>query len=132
MHEISIALYNKIFAMLCTETTVSNPPVIFPKSCCDVHLFRGPWAIPFESILRSAVHEDSSIYMNICSHSNYVLRYFCEKYFASAIATHFLQVCSFLFVTRRNRLCTSSFNVKRLTTAPLNSVGQFMLDFKES
>lgn len=61
------------------------------------------------------------------SHSNI----FLEKYFVSAIATHFLQVCSFLF-TRRNRLCTSSFNVKGLTTAPLNFVGQFMLDFKES
>ena len=64
-----------------------------------------------------------------CQILNY---FFCEKYFASAIATHFLQVCSFLFVTRQNRLCTSSFNVKELTAAPLNFVGQFMLDFKES
>ena len=27
---------------LCTETTVSNPPVVFPKSSCDVHLLRCP------------------------------------------------------------------------------------------
>ena len=30
------------YVLLCTETTVSNPPVVFPKSSCDVHLFRGP------------------------------------------------------------------------------------------
>ena len=28
---------------LCTETTVSNPPVVFSTSSCNVHLFRGPW-----------------------------------------------------------------------------------------
>ena len=30
------------YVLLCTGTTLSNPPVIFPKSSCDVHLFRGP------------------------------------------------------------------------------------------
>ena len=32
--------------LLCTETTVSNPPVVFPKSSCDVHLLRRPWTTP--------------------------------------------------------------------------------------
>ena len=31
--------------VVCTETAVSNPPVVFPKSSCDVHLFRGPCII---------------------------------------------------------------------------------------
>ena len=31
--------------VLCTETTVSNPLVLFPKSSWDVHLFRGPWVV---------------------------------------------------------------------------------------
>ena len=29
--------------LLCTETTLSNPPVVQPKSSCDVHLLRSPW-----------------------------------------------------------------------------------------
>ena len=24
-------------------STVSNPPVVFPKTSCNVHLFRSPW-----------------------------------------------------------------------------------------
>ena len=28
---------------LCTETTLSNPPVVHPKSSCDVHLLRSLW-----------------------------------------------------------------------------------------
>ena len=31
------------YVLLCTETTVSNPPVVFPTSSCNVHLFRDPW-----------------------------------------------------------------------------------------
>ena len=33
------------YVLLCTETTLSNPPVIQPKSSCDVHLLRSPWLI---------------------------------------------------------------------------------------
>ena len=28
------------YVLLCTETTISNPPVVHPKSSCDVHLLR--------------------------------------------------------------------------------------------
>ena len=28
---------------LCTETILSNPPVVQPKSSCDIHLLRSPW-----------------------------------------------------------------------------------------
>ena len=31
----------KLCILLCTETTV-----VFPKTSCDVHLFRGPWLSP--------------------------------------------------------------------------------------
>ena len=31
------------YVLLCTETTLSNPPVEQPKSSCDVHLLRSPW-----------------------------------------------------------------------------------------
>ena len=31
------------YVLLYTETTLSNHPVVFPKSSCNVHLFRGPW-----------------------------------------------------------------------------------------
>ena len=38
------------YVLLCTETTLSNPPVVQPKSSCDVHLLRSPWIIlPFLS-----------------------------------------------------------------------------------
>ena len=30
------------YVLLCTETTLSNPPVVQPKSSCDVHLLRSP------------------------------------------------------------------------------------------
>ena len=30
------------YVLLCTETTLSNPPVVSPKSSCDVHLLRSP------------------------------------------------------------------------------------------
>ena len=31
------------YVLLCTETTLSNPPVVQPKSSGDVHLLRSPW-----------------------------------------------------------------------------------------
>ena len=31
------------YALFCTETTVPNHPVVFPKSSCTVHLLRCPW-----------------------------------------------------------------------------------------
>ena len=34
------------YVLLCTETTLSNPPVVQPKSSCDVHLLRSPWVSP--------------------------------------------------------------------------------------
>ena len=33
------------YVLLCTETTLSNHPEVFPKSSCDVHLLRSPWFI---------------------------------------------------------------------------------------
>ena len=30
------------YVLLCTETTLSNPPVVQSKSSCDVHLLRSP------------------------------------------------------------------------------------------
>ena len=30
------------YVLLCTENTLSNPPVVQPKSSCDVHLLRSP------------------------------------------------------------------------------------------
>ena len=30
------------YVLLCTETALSNPPVVQPKSSCDVHLLRSP------------------------------------------------------------------------------------------
>ena len=35
------------YVLLCNETTFSNPPVVFPKSSCDVHLLRRPWFITY-------------------------------------------------------------------------------------
>ena len=34
------------YVLLCTETTLSNPPVVQPKSSCDVHLLRSSWIKP--------------------------------------------------------------------------------------
>ena len=34
------------YVLLCTETTLSNPPVVQPKSSCNVHLLRSPWLNP--------------------------------------------------------------------------------------
>ena len=31
------------YVLLCTEITLSNPPVVQPKCSCDVHLLRSPW-----------------------------------------------------------------------------------------
>ena len=31
------------YVLLCTEITLSNPPVVQTKSSCDVHLLRSPW-----------------------------------------------------------------------------------------
>ena len=31
------------YVLLCTQTTVSNHPVVFPKSSCNDRLFRHPW-----------------------------------------------------------------------------------------
>ena len=31
------------YELLCSETTLSNHPVVRPKSSCDVHLLRSPW-----------------------------------------------------------------------------------------
>ena len=33
---------HQIYVLLCTETTLSNPPVVQLKSSCDVHLLRSP------------------------------------------------------------------------------------------
>ena len=33
------------YVLLCTETTLSNPPVVQPKSSCDVHILRSPWSM---------------------------------------------------------------------------------------
>ena len=45
------------YVLLCTETTVSNPPVVFPKSSCDVHLFRRSLAnVPFLSRTVTRLH----------------------------------------------------------------------------
>ena len=32
----------KLYVLLCTETALSNHPVVIPKSSCDVHLLRSP------------------------------------------------------------------------------------------
>ena len=34
------------YVLLCTETTLSNPQVVIPKSSCDVHLLRSPCFSP--------------------------------------------------------------------------------------
>ena len=31
------------YVLLCTETALSNPPAVIPKSSRDVHLLRSPW-----------------------------------------------------------------------------------------
>ena len=31
------------YVLLCTETTLSNHPEVFPKSSCDIHLLTSPW-----------------------------------------------------------------------------------------
>ena len=36
------------YVLLCTETALSNPPAVIPKSSCDVHLLRSPWLIQHE------------------------------------------------------------------------------------
>ena len=42
------------YVLLCTETTISNPPVVHSKSSCDVHLLRSLWLIN-HSLDRSAL-----------------------------------------------------------------------------
>ena len=43
------------YVLLCTETALSNPPVVQPKSSCDVHLLRSPCIIVLE-LLRVTVY----------------------------------------------------------------------------
>ena len=31
------------YVLLCTKTTLSNHPAVFPRLYCDVHLLRSPW-----------------------------------------------------------------------------------------
>ena len=38
------------YVLLCTKTTLSNPPVVQPKSSCDVHLLRSPCLISQKKI----------------------------------------------------------------------------------
>ena len=33
------------YVLLCTETALSNPPAVIPKSSCDVLLLRSPWLV---------------------------------------------------------------------------------------
>jgi len=39
---------HQTYVLLCTETTFSNPPVVFPKSSCNVQLLRRPCIIYHE------------------------------------------------------------------------------------
>ena len=40
------------YVLLCTETTLSNPPVVQPKSSYDVHLLRSLWLTPtYETVI---------------------------------------------------------------------------------
>ena len=47
------------YVLLCTETTLSNPSVVQPKSSCDVHLLRSPWTSP---VLTSSGYSHTSCY----------------------------------------------------------------------
>ena len=38
-------MWHQSYVLTCTEITVSSPPVIFPKSSCNIHLLRCPWLI---------------------------------------------------------------------------------------
>ena len=44
------------YVLLCSETTVSNPPVVFPKSSCDVHLLRRPCFITLKVFIYSNLY----------------------------------------------------------------------------
>ena len=44
------------YVLLCTETTLSNPPVVQPKSSCDVHLLRSPWITSSKTCSRQDHH----------------------------------------------------------------------------
>ena len=46
---------------LCTKTTLSNHPVVLPKSSCDVHLFRGPCLPPCLSLIFFSFFSDWAI-----------------------------------------------------------------------
>jgi hypothetical protein len=43
------------YVLLRTETTVSNHPVVFPKSSCNVHVLRRPWVSIQERVMIAGV-----------------------------------------------------------------------------
>ena len=44
------------YVLLCIETTLSNPPVVEPKSSCNVHLLRSPCVMSQALIIFSTVY----------------------------------------------------------------------------
>ena len=51
---------HQIYVLLCTETTVSNHPVVFPKSSCDVHPLRRPCSSAHKAKSALSAHESSA------------------------------------------------------------------------
>ena len=44
------------YVLLCTEITLSNPPVVISKSSCDVHILRSPCPRPSNELVPHFPH----------------------------------------------------------------------------
>ena len=60
------------YVLLCTETTLSNHPGVFPKSSCDVHLLRSPWlglGLGLTTVIQKGLAETEVVMAAIIEHN---------------------------------------------------------------
>ena len=55
------------YVLLCTETILSNHPVVFPKLSCNVHLLRSPWTNPIPYYVNNInIHQEMRSVTVLC------------------------------------------------------------------
>ena len=62
-HFLDIMMHSRFmghqsYVLLCTETALSNHPVVIPKSSCNVHLLRSPCLLLPEALVNTVCLEN--------------------------------------------------------------------------
>ena len=103
------------YVLLCTETILSNPPVVHPKSSCDVHLLRSPCIIvctsPLFSVLKSIKFFLLHQILSGVSHSSWDFINCIDEF-----STDFF----FSFMSNKSLLITQLLNASNLKFTPMS------------